>query len=216
MAGVGDKLMTASEIKAVTDTKLANDFSSLPVIGHSLENDYLFAVQSSNKNQASKITYSAFGTDILNKIGSNGIVSVNHGGTGASDASGARTNLDVYSKSEMNSAIAKGAAPVGIGDLFTNRSTYFDYHYARKSGKLVIIGFIVKAGATNGTVLCTIDDSIKPETNDYIAPLVYRIGKVNTKGTVWIEASNTSQIKYYGDTIPNGEGSYATMVYMVR
>jgi len=120
------------------------------------------------------------------------------------------------STTEMNSAIATSQRVVAVGDLITNRSAYFDYHYARKSGKLVIIGFIVKAGVTNETVLCTIDDSIKPETNDYIAPLIYGNGKVNTKGTVWIEARNTSQIKYYGDTIPTGEGSYATLVYMVQ
>ncbi len=132
------------------------------------------------------------------------------------NASDVYEKTETYTKTETDAAIAQGAAPVGIGDLFTNRSTYFDYHYARKSGKLVIIGFIVKAGVTNETVLCTIDDSIKPETNDYIAPLVYGNGKVNTKGTVWIEARNTSQIKYYGDTIPTGEGSYATLVYMVQ
>ena len=35
----------------------------------------------------------------------NEVLSVEHGGTGASDAATARTNLDVYSKSEVDNAI---------------------------------------------------------------------------------------------------------------
>jgi hypothetical protein len=41
-----------------------------------------------------------------------GAVSIDHGGTGATDASAARTNLDVYSKAEVDAAIA-----AAIGDV---------------------------------------------------------------------------------------------------
>lgn len=214
MAGVGDKLMTASEIKTVTDTKLAKDFSSLTSIGHSLENDYLFAVQRSDKDHASKITYSALGTDILNKIGSNGIVSVAHGGTGASDGSGARTNLDVYSKSETDSAIQQSTASVGVGSLITTVSQYCDLRFAKRTGGVVIISLLVKKDTPNGAVICTFDSSIKPAENDYVSALFYGSGQLNTAASVWIESSDTSKATYYGSTAT--AGAYVNIVYGVK
>ena len=45
-------------------------------------------------------------------INSNHVAPVAAGGTGANTAANARTNLDVYSKSEVTSAIAQSTAPV--------------------------------------------------------------------------------------------------------
>lgn len=200
MAGVGDKLMTASEIKAVTDTKLAKDFSSLPSIDHSLENNYLFAVQRSDKSQASKIAYSALGTDILNKIGSNGVVSVDHGGTGASNSSGARTNLDVYSKSETSSAIAQSMATTDVKSLFTVAGNWCNVTYAYRTGNVVYIQLWVASGTTNGKTLVTISNTILPVIADYCVPCLYEQAGTVANSTAWIEHTDVSKVTYYGDT----------------
>lgn len=71
MAGTGDKLLTASEIKEVTDTKV-------------------------NKTDT---------------------IAIEHGGTNATSASNARTNLGVYSKSEVDTAIAQSTAYISADSL---------------------------------------------------------------------------------------------------
>ena len=53
-----------------------------------------------------KIDYNALATAIINKLGGDP-VTIPHGGTGAATADGARTNLDVYSKGETDTAIAQ-------------------------------------------------------------------------------------------------------------
>lgn len=115
---------------------------------------------------------------------------------------------------EMNSAIAQGAAPVSIGDMITNRSPWLDYQSGKKSGNLVIISFFVKKDTPNGTTLFRIDNSILPEQNIYIAPLIYSSGQLNTSGSVWIEYNKPYQVTYYGATAP--AGSYATLIYMAE
>lgn len=105
----------------------------------------------------------------------------------------------------------KGAA---IGALLTNRSPYFEYHYAMKFGGVIILSFLVKNGAPNGTTLCNIDNSIKPAAGDYIAPLFYGNGQMVTNASVWIEHGDTTLVKYYGATAT--AGAYVTLIYGIE
>ena len=114
----------------------------------------------------------------------------------------------------IKTAIANSQSVVAVGDLITNRSTYFDYQFAKKSGKLVIISFLVKTGTPNGTTLFRIDNSILPTQSNYITPLFYGNGQLNTSGSVWIEYNNLSQVRYYGATAT--AGAYATLIYMAE
>lgn len=50
MAGTGDKLMTAAEIKEVTDTKVNNDFSTLTALPNGLSDTDLINVRRSGSN----------------------------------------------------------------------------------------------------------------------------------------------------------------------
>lgn len=114
----------------------------------------------------------------------------------------------------IKTAIANSQSVVAVGDLITNRSTYFDYQFAKKSGKLVIISFLVKNGTPYGTTLFRIDNSILPTQNIYITPLFYSNGQLNTSGSVWIEYDKLYQATYYGTTAT--AGSYATLIYIAE
>lgn len=59
-----------------------------------------------------KIDYDALATAIISKLGDP--VDVTHGGTRATSASAARTNLSVYSKSETSAAIAQSMARLNM------------------------------------------------------------------------------------------------------
>ena len=220
MAGVGDKLMTASEIKAVTDTKLAKNFSSLSSIDHSLENNYLFAVQRSDKSQASKITYSALGTDILNKIGSNGVVSVDHGGTGASDGSGARTNLDVYSKSETNNAIAQSMVSESLAlSLFTSIDSHVNTNsfFKLRVGNVVYLSIRIDGAVTvgsSGVKLFDIDASVAPRQQNVTCPVFSSSGSIVSNTSVWIEAHTPTKVTLYGASLPTG-AYYCNLTYVI-
>jgi hypothetical protein len=112
--------MTASQIKEVTDTKLDKDFSNSDVNPSVLTN-----------------LGSTSADDILKtspRPGVTGVLPLVNGGVGSTTAAGARTNLDVYSKSETNSAIAQSTA---------NISTL-------KSGETTV-GNIVCAGYNSGS-----------------------------------------------------------------
>lgn len=220
MAGVGDKLMTASEIKAVTDTKLAKDFSSLSALAHSLENDYLFAVQNSSKSAASKITYSTLGTAILNKIGSNGIVSVDHGGTGAATVENARTALSVYSKAETNSAIAQSTASVALAlSLFTNIDSHVntDSFFKLRVGNVVYLSFRLDGPITvggSGLKLFDIDSSVAPRQQIIVCPIFSSNASMVSSASVWLEANAPRKVTLYGASLPTG-AYYGNLTYVI-
>lgn len=91
MPGTGDKLMTASEIKEVTDTKLVKDFSSLTALSGTPATGDLVPIKSGNDTY--KIDYNALASAILGQISSNGVVNVANGGTGSNSATGALSGL---------------------------------------------------------------------------------------------------------------------------
>jgi hypothetical protein len=81
----------------------------------------------------------------------NGAVALNNplplaqGGTGATDAATARTNLDVYSKSEVNNAIQQTAAPSVIAvNPFGQWTSYTGGYYS--IGKIVFVQVTAVAG----------------------------------------------------------------------
>lgn len=220
MAGVGDKLMTASEIKAVTDTKLEKNFSSLPSIDHSLENNYLFAVQRSDKSQASKITYSALGTDILNKIGSNGVVSVDHGGTGAATVENARTALSVYSKTETDSAIAQSiaSAPLALS-MFTSIDSHVntDSFFRLRVGNVVYLSIRLDGPITvgsSGVKLFDIGSSVAPRQQNVTCMVFSSNGSIVSNASVWIEAHTPTAVKLYGTSLSTGP-YYCNLTYVI-
>ena len=67
----------------------------------------MFAIDTNNGTF--KIDYDVLAAAIINKLGGDP-VTIAHGGTGSSSASGARTNLSVYSKTETDSAIQQSTA----------------------------------------------------------------------------------------------------------
>lgn len=89
-------------------------------------------------------------------INSNHVAPVAAGGTGASTAANARTNLDVYSKSEVTSAIAQSTAPMQI-TLTNLHSSISDFTHvsAYKIGNYVDINgyFTINTDLPNSTSL---------------------------------------------------------------
>lgn len=123
MAGTGDKLMTASEIKEVTDTKLVKDFSSLTALSGTPATGDLVPIKSGNETY--KINYNALASAILGQISSNGVVNVANGGTGSNSATGALSGLigalDTSSGFSLSDTI-----PVSInGTVYTITGTTF-------------------------------------------------------------------------------------------
>ena len=58
----------------------------------------------------------------INITGGTGLIPITSGGTNASNASGARTNLDVYSKSEVDSAISSGVSGISTSSISNGSS----------------------------------------------------------------------------------------------
>lgn len=95
MAGTGDKLLTAAEIKEVTDTKV-NTSDIVNVLNSTSINKPLSAAQGKALNDG--------------KVNKTDTIAIEHGGTNATTAAAARTNLDVYSKSQTDNLVAQSTA----------------------------------------------------------------------------------------------------------
>lgn len=110
MAGTGDKLLTAAEIKEVTDTKV-NISDVVNALNSTSINKPLSAAQGKALNDG--------------KVNKTDTIAIEHGGTNATSASSARTNIDVYSKSEVDTAIAQSTAGAMAGNKFYRASNGF-------------------------------------------------------------------------------------------
>lgn len=213
MAGVGDKLMTASEIKAVTDTKLPMDLRSLEIYSGILQGDHLFVVQQPNSGHANRLTLVGLSNKILGDIsivnGNDRIVPLSHGGTGAATATDARTVLSVYSKAETNNAISDSIAiTYPAMSLFTNIDSHIDQEVfiRRRSGNTIYISFRMSGGITpgsSGLKMFDIDASIAPVSINMPVPIVNgQTAALVTNASVWLETSHPGQVTLYGENIP--------------
>lgn len=291
MPGIEDKLMTASQIKEVTDTKLDKDFSSLDTSGGFSLTDELAvnisgspyritgrtlanAIGGGGTEQAALTNYvkncgtisslpatftdsnitadmivieytvgdeSAVGSDwtvttsdgsftiagtlakstslsivfgvgysttpsILTNLASDspdnilkasprpgvtGVLPLVNGGVGSSTAAGARTNLDVYSKSETNSAIQQSTAIKNVTNQFSISATKgtISQKKAYRSGNVVALGFVLTAseavggGGGFGCTATVSDASLKPICRQAGSSSLPSIGCVNVDGT---------------------------------
>jgi hypothetical protein len=118
---------------------------------------------------------------------------------------GVRDILDVYTKSQVDTAIQQSTATKDISSLFTNRDSHVSRLNARQSGKIVTISCTIAAGVANNTKLFDIDSSIEPSFGDWVAPLIKSNGELVTYGTAWIYRSTNLQAKYYGTQATNAE-----------
>ena len=66
-----------------------------------------------------------------NKVNKSDVIDIAHGGTGGTDAETARTNLDVYSKSETSNLITDTGLfdPILYGDKWYTAGKYYDVRY---------------------------------------------------------------------------------------
>lgn len=75
--------------------------------------------------------------DIEDLITNSDIIPITNGGTGATNAAGARANLDVYSKTEVNDIAAKGVSKSYTATLLTSgwveNGGIYQYNYANTS-----------------------------------------------------------------------------------
>ena len=78
-------------------------------------------------------------------INSNHVAPVAAGGTGASTAANARTNLDVYSKSEVTSAIAQSTANTQLSPSYD--TSKIESITAYRNGRIVFVSMRIAAGA---------------------------------------------------------------------
>lgn len=75
-----------------------------------------------------KVSKAVLASAIIAQLGGDP-VKVAHGGTGSSSASGARTNLSVYSKTETDSAIQQSTAGKALSIVLgSNRTTWADVY----------------------------------------------------------------------------------------
>lgn len=154
MAGTGDKLLTAAEIKEVTDTKV-NISDVVNALNSTSTNKPLSAAQGKVLNDA--------------KVDKTDTIAIEHGGTNATSASNARTNLDVYSKSEVDTAIAQSTAKVvvvtvNISDLtFGQRDNWYRANASMQSifGRTDIV-FVqtIAWNNTNMPIITQIDSEV--------------------------------------------------------
>lgn len=107
---------------------------------------------------------------------------------------------DVYSTSQVDSAIAQSKAITNVRSLLTVAGDWCDIRYAYRSGNIVYIQLWVAAGTTSGKTLVTISDAIRPVVADYCVPCLYEQAGTVANSTAWIEHANVSKVTYYGDT----------------
>lgn len=123
-------------------------------------------------------------------ISSNHAAPVSAGGTGATTAAAARTNLDVYSKSEVTNAIAQSTAYVTeyvnigaedmlakIAQMSANKMIYFRTTSTTTNGPrsgVYLIGTAIRTG-----------NSINISATDMVNPTVIYQNGTNTGGTTW-------------------------------
>lgn len=157
MAGTSDKLLTAAEIKEVTDTKV-NISDVVNALNSTSTNKPLSAAQGKALNDA--------------KVNKTDTIAIEHGGTNATSASNARMNLDVYSKSEVDTAIAQLTACKYLNDVSKTVIQLLDGDYGNltdgefkeyriRASDHTCFGFVVRhTSAYAAGILCTIDPGV--------------------------------------------------------
>lgn len=102
-------------------------------------------------------------------ISSNHAAPVSAGGTGATTAAAARTNLDVYSKSEVTNAISQSTA-----NMFKAKYWMYEPSTGATSGTLVDMATKDDLGLTGKTIRGIAVEEVYGGTNvDYNAKVIY-------------------------------------------
>ena len=150
-----------------------------------------------------KVSKAVLAAAIIDKLGGDP-VTVAHGGTGASTAANARTNLSVYSKAETDAAIAQATAYVTeyvnigaedmlakIAQMSADTMIYFRTTSTtsnQPSTGMYMIGHAIRGGTNNITIQAS--EMSKPE-------LIYQNSSIDG-GTSWIGWKKyRSDYKYY-------------------
>lgn len=193
MAGTGDKLMTASEIKEVTDTKLIKDFSSLTALSGTPATGDLVPIKSGNDTY--KIDYNALASAILGQISSNGVVNVANGGTGSGTATGALSGLigalDTSSGFSLSDTI-----PVSInGTAYTITGRTLSNAIGGGGTEQSALTNYVKNCGTITSLPATIED--ENITEDMVL-LAYALGTPSAMGSNWSVATDDGEIEITG------------------
>ena len=187
MPSIEDKLMTASQIKEVTDTKMNKDFSNSDVNPSALTN--LGSTSADNLLKASP------------RPGVTGTLPVANGGTGATTAAAARTNLDVYSKSETNSAIAQNTTTIYN---YSGSNSLLIFRVGRLA-QIVAYGTKETTSGTGGDVIGTITEpAFRPVSRVFQESTVYDghsyvecVVEVNLNGNVCIRRADNAVVAGY-------------------
>ena len=193
MPGTGDKLMTASEIKEVTDTKLVKDFSSLTALSGTPATGDLVPIKSGNNTY--KIDYNALASAILGQISSNGVVNVANGGTGSNSATGALSGLigalDTSSGFSLSDTI-----PVSInGTAYTITGRTLSNAIGGGGTEQSALTNYVKNCGTIASLPATIED--ENITEDMVL-LAYSLGTPSAMGSNWSVATDDGEIEITG------------------
>ena len=193
MPGTGDKLMTASEIKEVTDTKLVKDFSSLTALSGTPATGDLVPIKSGNDTY--KIDYNALASAILGQISSNRVVNVANGGTGSNSATGALSGLigalDTSSGFSLSDTI-----PVSInGTAYTITGRTLSNAIGGGGTEQSALTNYVKNCGTITSLPATIED--ENITEDMVL-LAYSLGTPSAMGSNWSVATDDGEIEITG------------------
>lgn len=193
MPGTGDKLMTASEIKEVTDTKLIKDFSSLTALSGTPTTGDLVPIKSGNDTY--KIDYNALASAILGQISSNGIVNVANGGTGSGTATGALSGLIGALDTSSGFSLAD-TIPVNInGTAYTITGRTLSNAIGGGGTEQSALTNYVKNCGTISSLPATIQD--ENITADMVL-LAYSLGTPSAMGSNWSVATDEGEIEITG------------------
>lgn len=193
MPGTGDKLMTASEIKEVTDTKLIKDFSSLTALSGTPATGDLVPIKSGNDTY--KIDYNALASAILGQISSNGVVNVANGGTGSNSATGALSGLIGALDTSSGFSLAD-TIPVNInGTAYTITGRTLSNAIGGGGTEQAALTNYVKNCGTISSLPATIQD--ENITADMV-PLAYELGTPTAMQSNWNVSTDDGEIEITG------------------
>lgn len=193
MPGTGDKLMTASEIKEVTDTKLVKDFSSLTALSGTPATGDLVPIKSGNDTY--KIDYNALASAILGQISSNGVVNVANGGTGSGTATGALSGLIGALDTSSGFSLAD-TIPVNInGTAYTITGRTLSNAIGGGGTEQAALTNYVKNCGTITSLPATIED--ENITEDMVL-LAYELGTPTAMQSNWNVSTDDGEIEITG------------------
>lgn len=171
-----------------TDGKITGDITG-KVNGHTVNKD---------------VPSNAVFTDTTALGSMTGTLAIDHGGTGATTAAGARTNLELVSEivAAADWATVNGSFTVQNGTKI----------YASAVGIQLYVQIKTTAAISNGTTLFTVNTNFRPLVNYVVLPIRSSATPYAEVGTVWIGSGGSAIV--YG-SLANTTNYYITGFYLL-